>query len=184
MKCQWGAIPKSPSSGGSMFWLAAVLIIWPFPEIGSFLCLLVWVIPMEGSVHPLPLQHTYTPMTSAEQCPTPSTSPINTGRTKDNNTNTVEPRFLNLFQRTVREAIFFKNRIILVFFAWEKHDWSIVQVSAWKGCQVENRDSFVRQPGHVFHKQLSWEPNCSRTKTFKNWGLTVLANIYWVPTVC
>lgn len=61
--------------------------------------------------------------------------------------------------------------------------WLIIQVSAWKGCQLENQDpKFVIQLRHFFHEQLGPEPNCSRTKTSENWGLNILAFLVFKPT--
>lgn len=48
--------------------------------------------------------------------------------------------------------------------------WSITQVSAWKGCQIENWDlKFCsRQPRYFFHEHVGQELNCSRIKIFEN----------------
>ena len=46
-----------------------------------------------------------------------------------------------------------------------------------KGLWAENRDpKFFILQRHFFHELLGREPNCLKTNTFENWGLTVLTN--------
>lgn len=97
MKYQIEAIPKSPTSGGSMLWLAAVLISWPFPEIHAFLCLLSeWHSWRAMPTPPNTPVRTHTPMTLGEQCLPTSTSPTNTGQTNDNDIN-ISKHLLNTY---------------------------------------------------------------------------------------
>ena len=81
---------------------------------------------------------------------------------------------LNLFLKAVQEVIHSKAA---------SYKWLIIQVSAWKGCQVKNW-SFVQQLRHFLHEQLGWEPNCSRWEMPENWGLTVVQFTYFTFVAC
>ena len=81
----------------------------------------------------------------------------------------VESRFLNLICSWKLFKFWLENQISFV--CPLRDVWPIIQISAWRGCQVETQ-SFVTQLSHFFFcEHFGQEPNCSRTKMFKNWGL-------------